>query len=91
MIYSLPSLTYMSGLTYRLFTVTLSFHLPSVSYGLVENNFYFDFNGFYSSEVLLSTNNTPFVEHQDQGPVVQSIVSSTSLLRGQLVKCFTTL
>ena len=28
---------------------------------------------------------------QDQGPVVQSIVSLTSLLRGQLVKCFTTL
>ena len=25
------------------------------------------------------------------GPVVQSIVSLTSLLRGQLVKCFTTL
>ena len=27
----------------------------------------------------------------DQGPVVQSIVSLTSSLRGQLVKCFTTL
>ena len=27
----------------------------------------------------------------DQGPVVQSIVSLTSLLRGQLVKCFMTL
>ena len=26
----------------------------------------------------------------DQGPVVQSIVSLMSLLRGQLVKCFTT-
>ena len=26
-----------------------------------------------------------------QGPVVQSIVSLTSSLRGQLVKCFTTL
>ena len=26
-----------------------------------------------------------------QGPVVQSIVRLTSLLRGQLVKCFTTL
>ena len=26
-----------------------------------------------------------------QGPVVQSIVSLASLLRGQLVKCFTTL
>ena len=30
-------------------------------------------------------------EVSHQGPVVQSIVSSTSLLRGQLVKCFTTL
>ena len=28
---------------------------------------------------------------QDQGPVVQSIVSLTSSLRGQLVKCFMTL
>ena len=28
---------------------------------------------------------------EQQGPVVQSIVSLTSLLRGQLVKCFTTL
>ena len=28
---------------------------------------------------------------KDQGPVVQSIVSLTSSLRGQLVKCFTTL
>ena len=27
---------------------------------------------------------------KEQGPVVQSIVSLTSLLRGQLVKCFTT-
>ena len=27
----------------------------------------------------------------DQGPVVQSIISLTSSLRGQLVKCFTTL
>ena len=26
-----------------------------------------------------------------QGPVVQSIVSLTSLLRGQLIRCFTTL
>ena len=29
--------------------------------------------------------------HVHLGPVVQSIVSLTSLLRGQLVKCFTTL
>ena len=27
---------------------------------------------------------------EEQGPVVQSIVSLTSPLRGQLVKCFTT-
>ena len=31
------------------------------------------------------------VEYLDQGPVVQSVVSLTSSLRGQLVKCFTTL
>ena len=30
-------------------------------------------------------------ENPDQGPVVQSIVSLTSSLRGQLVKCFMTL
>ena len=30
-------------------------------------------------------------EMLNQGPVVQSIVSLTSSLRGQLVKCFTTL
>ena len=29
--------------------------------------------------------------HKNLGPVVQSIVSLTSSLRGQLVKCFTTL
>ena len=29
--------------------------------------------------------------HQYQGPVVQSIVSLTSSLRGQLLKCFTAL
>ena len=29
--------------------------------------------------------------YKDQGPVVQSIVSLTSSLRGQHVKCFTTL
>ena len=30
-------------------------------------------------------------QSRDKGPVVQSIVSLTSLLRGQLVKCFTAL
>ena len=29
--------------------------------------------------------------HSKQGPVVQSIISSTSSLRGKLVMCFTTL
>ena len=32
-----------------------------------------------------------FGQSVEQGPVVQSIVSFTSSLRGQLVKCFTTL
>ena len=32
-----------------------------------------------------------FQRKKDVGPVVQSIVSLTSSLRGQLVKCFTTL
>ena len=30
------------------------------------------------------------LKYANQGPVVQSIVSLTSSLRGQLVKCFTT-
>ena len=34
---------------------------------------------------------TMLLINMDQGPVVQSIVSLTSLLGGQLVKCFTTL
>ena len=38
-------------------------------------------------EILLEQQNVD----PDQGPVVQSIVSLTSSLRGQLVKCFTTL
>ena len=32
-----------------------------------------------------------FLNDENQGPVVQSIVSLTSSLRGQLVKCCTTL
>ena len=32
-----------------------------------------------------------YASKDHQGPVVQSIVSLTSSLRGQLVKCFTTL
>ena len=31
------------------------------------------------------------VDSNDLGPVVKSIVSLTSLLRGQIIKCFTTL
>ena len=38
-----------------------------------------------------STFNAENIKVEDQGPVVQSIVSLTSSLRGQLVKCFTTL
>ena len=34
---------------------------------------------------------TMYVSTKSLGPVVQSIVSLTSSLRGQLVKCFTTL
>ena len=34
---------------------------------------------------------SPLVSISKQGPVVQSIVSLTSSLRGQLVKCFMTL
>ena len=32
-----------------------------------------------------------FISEIHQGPIVQSIISLTSLLRGQLVKCFMTL
>ena len=35
--------------------------------------------------------NTLFAWDQNQGPVVQSIVSLTSSLRGQLIKCFSVL
>ena len=47
--------------------------------------------------IYLMVNLSQFTSHalyyvpEDQGPVVQSIVSLTSLLRSQLVKCFTTL
>ena len=44
---------------------------------------------------MLSKNREALIKlvmaHDDLGPVVQSIVSLTSSLRGQLVKCFTTL
>ena len=39
---------------------------------------------FFTSAILYYTS-------ADMGPVVQSIVSLTNSLRGQLVKCFTTL
>ena len=44
---------------------------------------------FYVQPLLLYSNVTSFTFCQ--GPVVQSIVSLMSLLRGQLSKCFTTL
>ena len=37
------------------------------------------------------THGSVIIRFNRQGPVVQSIVSLTSSLRGQLVKCFTTL
>ena len=40
---------------------------------------------------LDSSNDSNFSTANHQGPVVQSIVSLTSSLRGQLVKCFMTL
>ena len=59
-------------------------------------------NPLFSSKktCIESTCNVPFSSvyfkqskfiYTDLGPVVQSIVSLTSSLRGQLVKCFTTL
>ena len=42
-----------------------------------------------SSEFLMFT--PPIIFFLAQGPVVQSIISLTSSLRGQLVKCFKTL
>ena len=42
----------------------------------------------YIYNVLFTNDN---VNLEQQGPVVQSIVSLTSSLRGQLVKCFMTL
>ena len=41
--------------------------------------------------IVLSFKNEYNNMNEYLGPVVQSIVSLTSLLRGQLVKCFTTL
>ena len=41
-----------------------------------------------SQHMLYGINNS---KTRAQGPVVQSIVSLTSSLRGQFVKCFTTL
>ena len=42
---------------------------------------------------MVESGNVPIISIKDkyQGPVVQSIVSLTTSLRGQLVKCFTTL
>ena len=44
-----------------------------------------------SSSSLLKQSSENYMYAEDKlGPVVQSIVSLTSSLRGQLVKCFTT-
>ena len=43
------------------------------------------------TKIMLSLNVYTFTLKNDQGPVVQSIVSLTSSLRGQLVKSFRTL
>ena len=43
------------------------------------------------SEMDVNSSVLIFLAEKRQGPVVQSIVSLTSFLRGQLVKCFTTL
>ena len=44
-----------------------------------------------ASAVILTLNVPKKPKKEDQGPVAQSFVSLTSLLRGQLVKCFMTL
>ena len=46
---------------------------------------------FLGSNMKLFTMRTELHDCRDQGPVVQNIVSLTSSLRGQLVKCFTAL
>ena len=48
------------------------------------------FHSFTHDVLVGSTKGTGY-SNNDLGPVVQSIVSLTSSLRGQLVKCFTTL
>ena len=49
------------------------------------------FLSVHTSGAQLSANSHPSINPTVQGPVVQSIVSLTSSLRGQLVKCFMTL
>ena len=48
---------------------------------------YKDSSDFVDVKCILSY----YADVEDLGPVVQSIVSLTSSLRGQLIKCFTTL
>ena len=55
---------------------------PSVDSGAVR---------LYHSSTAEQTENNFLCELSNLGPVVQSIVSLTSLLRGQLVKCSMTL
>ena len=45
----------------------------------------------FTKQELMEKVNCPDLNVVDMGPVVQSIVSLTSSLRGQLVKCFTTI
>ena len=51
----------------------------------------FDFEISIVDLFLSNVNHVLVPKDDNQGPVVQSIVSLTSSLRGQLVKCFTTL
>ena len=55
-----------------------------VSYSMIPENFC-----LYSVVVVFFFLNIPYLIYQ--GPVVQSIVSLTSSLRGQLIECFVTL
>ena len=48
-------------------------------------------NGYMKITTLEMSTGDKMVTSENPGPVVQSIVSLMSLLRGQLVKCFMTL
>ena len=65
------------------------YHFSPVSLSLGDGPIYTEI--LYQRAVKQQNNQQQLVDTLDQGPVVQSIVSLTSSLRGQLVKCFTTL